>query len=259
MPNAKVISIANQKGGVGKTTTTYNLATSLSRAGKTVLMIDMDPQYSLTESCAMLPDAEEYNGMSTCRLYQKNVDPLDCCFTVDALETTKLFIIPSSQELAVTAKKLFSQTAALKVFKSNITKLREYFDYIFLDCPPSLDELLTSSLISSDGVIIPVKPERLSYAGLKLIMPTIQAIQEAPDNQPNNKELKVIGLIATMYRSQSNEHREHLNKISSEYELMGTIPLSTVVTKGIEFGLPVVVAHPTAKAAKEYNRIAFTL
>lgn len=259
MPNAKVISIANQKGGVGKTTTTYNLATALSRAGKTVLMVDMDPQYSLTESCAMLPDAEEYNGMSTCRLFQKNVDPLDCCFTVDALETTKLFIIPSSQELAVTAKKLFSQTAALKVFKSNINKLREYFDYIFLDCPPSLDELLTSSLISSDGVIIPVKPERLSYAGLKLIMPTIQAIQEAPDNQPNNKELKVIGLIATMYRSQSNEHREHLNKISSEYALLGTIPLSTVVTKGIEFGLPVVVAHPTAKAAKEYNRIAFTL
>ena len=84
-------------------------------------------------------------------------------------------------------------------------------------------------------------------------------MEEMLGSQPNNKELKVIGLIATMYRSQSNEHREHLNKISSEYELMGTIPLSTVVTKGIEFGLPVVVAHPTAKAAKEYNRIAFTL
>lgn len=255
----KIIAIANQKGGVGKTTTTYNLASSLSRAGKTVLMIDMDPQYSLTESCAMLPDDEAYNGMSTCKLFLKNTDPLDCCFTVDALGTTKLFIVPSSQELAVTAKRLFTQTAAINVFKSNVNKLREYFDYIFLDCPPSLDELLTSSLISADSVIIPVKPERLSYSGLKLIIPTIEAIQNAPSGQPGNPDLKILGLIATMYRNQSSEHKEYITKITNEFNLIGIIPLSAVVTKGLEFGLPVVAAHPTANAAKEYNRIAFTL
>ena len=104
--SAKIIAIGNQKGGVGKTVSTYNMAASLARAGKMVLMIDMDPQYSLTLGCNMLPDAEEYNGMSTCSLYEKKTDPLDCCFTVDVMNSTNIFIIPSSQKLAVTERKL---------------------------------------------------------------------------------------------------------------------------------------------------------
>lgn len=256
---SKVYAIANQKGGVGKTTTTYNLAASLSRAGKTVLMIDMDPQYSLTESCGMFPDAPEFKGMSTCKLFTKNTDLLDCCFTVDSMQTVKLFIIPSSQRLAITAKDLFYQKDSINTFKKNVDKLRRYFDYIFLDCPPSLDDLLTSSLVASDGVIVPVKPERLSYAGLELIMPTIKAIQDAPINQPSNRSLKVIGILATMYRRQTMEHRDYLSRLSSEYNLIGVIPLSATVSKGLEYGLPVVATHPTSNAAREYERIAFNL
>ena len=118
MPNCRTIAICNQKGGVGKTTTTYNLAAAKARVGNMVLMIDMDPQYSLTESCAMIPDDDNYNGMSTCRLFNKETDPLDCCFSVDAIKSNKLFIVPSSQSLALTAKKLFSKTDGIKIFKS---------------------------------------------------------------------------------------------------------------------------------------------
>lgn len=224
-----------------------------------VLMIDMDPQYSLTESCAMVPDSEVFNGMNSCKLFQRNIDPLDCCFTVDAMESATLFIVPSSQELALTAKNLFTQTSGLSNFKSNIDKLRPHFDYVFFDCPPSLDELLTASLLSADSVIIPVKPERLSFAGLNLILPTINAVREAPPGQPGNPDLTVLGLITTMFRSQSSEHREYKNRIAAEQNLLGTIPLSTIVTKEVAFGLPVVAAHPNASAAKEYERIALML
>ena len=253
---AKIIAVANQKGGVGKTTTTYNLAAAKARVGNMVLMIDMDPQYSLTESCAMMPDDDNYNGMSTCRLFNKETDPLDCCFSVDAIKSNKLFIVPSSQSLALTAKKLFSKTDGIKIFKSKIEKLSSYFDYIFFDCPPSLDELLTSAIISADEVVVPVKPEKLSYAGLNLIMPTIETIQNPPEGQLGNKNLKVDGIIVTMMRSNLNEHKNYLQKISEEYNVLGVVPLSAIVTKELDVGLPVVIAHPISNAAKSYINIA---
>lgn len=258
---AKVLSVANNKGGIGKSTSVYNIGSSLARSGKTVLLIDMDPQYSLTLACGMEPDMEEIHGMSTMRLFQNNIDPLDCCFSVDSVSAEKptLFIVPSRQELALTAKRIATQKSALEIFKTNINRLKDYFDYIILDNAPTLDDLLVASLVASDGVIVPVKPEKLSFASLELILPTIEAIKTAPDNQPHNKNLEVIGLIATMFRKQSKEHREYVKKMEDEHKLLGIVPLSTSVTKSIESGLPVVVAYPTSAAAKEYNHIALSI
>ena len=257
--SAKVIAIGNQKGGVGKTISTYNLAASLSRAGKTTLMIDMDPQYSLTLSCAMLPDAEEYNGMSTCSLFDKKTDPLDCCFTVDAMKTTNLFIIPSSQKLAVTERKLSSVKGVYQTFRTHVEKLRDYFDYIFFDCPPTLAELLISSLIAADGVIIPVIPDKLSYGVIDDMLTTINEVKNGRENQPHNKGLEIVGFIATKYSSRSQVHNDYVELINEEQNLLGIIPDATSVSKAVEEGLPVVIAHPQTKAAKEYKRIAFSL
>jgi chromosome partitioning protein len=254
------VAVANQKGGVGKTTSTYNLAAAIAKTGKTVLMIDMDPQYSLTLSCAMMPDDPSYKGMSTCSLFRKNIDPLDCCFEVEPLAGKyKLFIVPSTQELAVTSKKLFTRINSISVFKANIDELTDYFDYIFFDCPPSLDELLTSALISSDEVIIPTRPEKLSMSCLDLIIPTIKAVQEAPEGR-GNKDLKIKGIIATMYRSAIPEHRDNLEKLAATgYDLLGVIPLSTIVSKDVGLGLPCTLAHPASNPSKAYVNIANSL
>lgn len=253
---SRVIAISNQKGGVGKTTTAYNIAAARAKLGELVLMIDMDPQYSLTESCAMQPDAPKYNGMSTCKLFENKTDPLDCCFSVEAIKSNKLFIVPSSQLLALTAKNLFAQTAGITIFKKNIKKLAKYFETIVIDCPPSLDELLTAALVSADEVIVPVKPERLSYAGLNLIMPTIDAIKKAPKSQLGNPDLEVKGIIVTMFRSVLNEHKTYLQKITEEYSVLGIVPLSAIVTKEVDRGLPVVTAHPLSTPAKVYTEIS---
>ena len=252
MRKATKICIANQKGGVGKTTSTFCLATAKARAGKMTLMIDIDPQFSLTVSCGMEPDDPGYEGNSTCSLFKKGVNPLDCCFKVASLKYDNLFIVPSSQQLAVTANKLALNSAGIFAFKENIEFLSKYFDYIFFDCPPSLDQLLTSSLISSDKVIIPVKPEKLSYIGIDLISETIKAVQEDA-----NSKLKVAGTLVTMYRRQSVEHNKYLEIIKNDNrDLLGVIPLSTIVTKELPYGRPCVDAHPTAAPSKAYIEVA---
>lgn len=256
---AKKIAVANQKGGVGKTTTTYNLAAVKARIGKMVLMIDMDPQYSLTESCAMMPDDPVFNGMNTCNLFLRETDPLDCCFAVEAINSKKLFITPSSQQLAVTAKNLFTRPDGILTFQKKISQLDKYFDYIFFDCPPSLDELLISSIVSADEVIVPCKPEMLSYAGLNLIMPTIEAIKNPPAGQLGNPNLKVDGIIVTMMRPTIIEHKTYFQKIAEEFNVMGVVPLSAVVNRGLASGLPVIAAHPASNAAKAYSSIAETI
>ena len=173
--------------------------------------------------------------------------------------STNLFIIPSSQKLAVTERKLSSVKGAYQIFKSHIDTLREYFDYIFFDCPPTLAELLISSLIAADGVIIPVIPDALSYGVVEDILSTINEIQNGKENQPHNRNLKIIGFIATKYNSRSQVHKDYIELIAKEHTLLGVIPDAVSVVKGIPIGLPVVAAHPQTRAAKEYKNIAFNL
>ncbi len=255
---AKVIAIANQKGGVSKTTSTFNIAAAKALENKYTLMIDLDPQYSLTECCAMLPDDPSYKGMDVCRLFDDDVDPFDCCFSVDSTKSDKLFIVPGTQRLAITSEKLVTNPEKILNFRKNIQKMSEVFLTIIIDCPPQLDRLLTSALVAATDVIIPVKPDKLSAKSLDLIIPSIEGVKNET-GPAANKNIRITGLIISMYRSVVKEHQETAKSLTEKFNVLGTVPLSSMVTKGIDEGLPVVIAHGSSTPAKVYKSIAAKL
>lgn len=267
---AKVYTIINRKGGVGKTTTTYNLSAALAMGGKTVLMVDMDEQCSLTEQCGIYPgiNNEQFGDNTTAKLFVKGIDPTLCCFTIDALEQVKtkdgkstalpLYIISSTPDLAVTKAELYSDQSGMDAFIENIGKLRNYFDFIFFDCSPLQDNMTVSTLLAADEVIIPVKPERTSFNVQKIVADVADVKVELAGKR-SNPDLKIAGTIATLYRSRVSEHKAYTQMLADAGNLLGIIPEAAIVVKEVAKGLPVVIAHPTATAAKEYIRIAQTL
>lgn len=255
----KTIAIANQKGGVAKTTTTYNLAAAKAVTGKRVLMIDLDPQASLTISCGLTPGAEEFNGHSTCDLFDVKSDPAACAFTVDASGLENLYIIPSDIDLAVTETKLVIGRNSDVQLRKAVKKLEEYFDYCFIDCPPQLGTLLINALVAADEVIIPVKTDYLAYRGLQALLDTIESIQSGDGDRSLNPDLVLDGVIATMFEKNVNDHKDVLELIQDKVNILGVVRKAAVVNKTIIDGKPVVISAKGTDVSKEYIEIALNI
>ncbi len=255
----KTIAIANQKGGVAKTTTTYNLAAAKALAGKRVLMIDLDPQASLTISCGMQPGAEEFGGHSTCDLFDGKTNPASCAFTVDKSGIDRLYIIPSDIDLAVTETKLVIGRNSDVQLRKSVQKLDEYFDYCFIDCPPQLGTLLINALVAADEVIIPVKTDYLAYKGLQALLDTIEEIRSGDGDRSLNPDLVLGGIIATMYEQSVNDQQDVLALLEQKANVLGVIKKAAVVNKAIIAGKPVVVASKRQPVAKAYFEIAYNI
>jgi len=240
----KIISVINQKGGVGKTTTAVNLAACLGVMEKKVLLVDMDPQGNATSMSSI--KAEKYNT-----IYDLMADP-----EVDAIYNTELpfmKVIPCNEELTGAEVELLQMDDREYVLKQTLEGLKKKFDYIIIDSPPSLNILTVNNMVASDGVIIPIQCEYFALEGLSRIMETIGNIRNV------NPGLKIYGILLTMYDKRvkltyevENDVREHFGK-----EVFKTfIPRNVKLSESPSFGTPIVLYDISSIGAKKYLELA---
>lgn len=243
----EIVALANQKGGVAKSTSTYNLAYLKAKEGKRVLMVDFDPQRSLTILCGMMPGETEY---TICDLIQGQ-DPFDCGYNVEKSGLENLYIIPSSIEFAEIETEMSKQTSREDILRKQLIHFEGEFDYIFIDCPPQLGILTTNALVAATQVIVPTKAEYLSYQGVRDLKRTIQIVKEK-----FNPTLRFRGVLITMYERQINDQRDILELFRREGCVIGMIKKSADVYRHVISGVPMVAALPKSEPAIAYAEIA---
>lgn len=238
-----IISVINQKGGVAKTTSTFNIAGNLAGEGYKVLQIDIDPQASLTIA----------NGIEPEEIDKSIYDVL--CEGVDIKEVIyevgdNLSLAVSNLDLSVAEISLVNMMARETVLKKALRAIREDFDYILIDCPPNLGLLTINALCASDRVLIPVSTDYLSLRGVDLLVGTVDKVR---DNL--NENLEILGLVATMYDSRTRHSNEILDIFKEKHNLLGVISESVRVKDSILASVPLGEFDPGHKTAKEYKEV----
>lgn len=242
----RIIAIANQKGGVTKTTTTFNISAALAAAGKRVLMVDMDSQASLTISAGLEPLEMEH---TICDVLDKA--PIQTKDSIVQLgHISNLSIIPSIIDLAVLETELLARPAREKILARALAQVEKDYDFILIDCPPQLSILTMNGLCAAEEVIIPVKTDYLAYRGLTQLNDTINDMKEYV-----NPKISVVGIIAALYEMNITEDKEILEKLIKEYNVIGVIKKAAAAKKGIYDGVPVVLQNPNSPVAVEYMKI----
>jgi chromosome partitioning protein len=243
--STRVIALANQKGGVAKTTTTLNLAVAFAEQGHRVLVIDLDPQGNLTMSQGLNPDAIEHS-MFDVLVHRLPIDQV--------VEAREIDIAVSSIDLAGADMALSSQIGRERALEKALAPIRDRYHYILIDTPPSLGLLTINAFVAADGVIVPVQTEYLSLRGLVQLENTLAMVRENL-----NPDVRIIGIVPTMYDRRLTHSREADEILRENF---GDLVYATRIRKTVRFaeapvkGLSVLAYEPNGEAAAMYRDLA---
>jgi chromosome partitioning protein len=218
----RVIALANQKGGVGKTTTAINLGAALVEHGKRVLLVDMDPQGALSVGLGLNPLALDQT------VYNLLMEPKrDAALIITSTKVDQLDLLPSNIDLAAAEVLLVGEVAREQALARVLRPLRKRYDFLLIDCPPSLGLLTVNALTAADSVLVPLECEYFALRGMALLIDTISKITERL-----NPNLEILGILATMYDARTVHGREVLGRVEDAF---GDRVFQAVIGKTIRF------------------------
>jgi chromosome partitioning protein len=245
---AKAIAIFNQKGGVGKTTTAINLSACLAERGKKILIIDIDPQGNTTSGIGIDKNEVEFDIYDT---LINSIEPKKCI-----VETNQenLFLIPSSVQLAGAEIELTTLKERELKLKDCIDSIRDQFDFIFIDCPPSLGLLSINALSAVDSVLIPIQCEYYALEGVSQLMNTIKLVKKSL-----NPELEVEGVVLSMFDGRTNLSIQVVDEVKKYFKgkvYATMIPRNVRLAEAPSFGLSIIKYDAKSKGAEAYSELA---
>ena len=244
----RIIAVANQKGGVGKTTTSINLAACLAEKGKKVLAVDMDPQGNLTSGLGVDKDSVEKS------IYELIIGEVDIKEVINKEVLENLDSIPTSIDLSAAEIELIGVDDKEYILRNAIDQVKDQYDFVIIDCPPSLSMLTINAMTTADSVIVPIQCEYYALEGLSQLIHTVELVKDRL-----NSKLEIEGVVFTMYDARTNLSLQVVENVKDNLQqniYKTIIPRNIRLAEAPSYGLPINKYDPKSTGAESYMRLA---